>query len=597
MLPEWGLHGLPPELSSNLSSPDTAHLQHQLYTAYTEQLPGCAGRAGCCFGASRSVRRGRVCEAAPGDSLYESLHLRMGCIARAYSIALLFNMGERLPESGRQYNTNVMFDSRGCLQLKHRKRHLINEFLFDVPDAPEDRDEHPIAVFESAQLGRVATVVCFDVESPRVTQELAARVDTLLLPVAWTDYGLLDPLLSYRYHAAIAARLGINLLVANLHNPENYMGSSGIYAPDGPRAHHCSVSRSAESVLLVADVPLRPHLLHAGREGRAAPKCTRQQQSNEKRRSTGPNQQRANAGSNKCVEVRENTDSSATSAQMQARYLEGSSLVYRFDPLEHRCVKACYAGLCCRVRVDLSPEPTASALSPLASAAATAAAGELLELEVAGNIIDNFGAMSPTDRQHRYQWCRVSRAGEVTHHDHKCALECPSRDAHVQHHVLLHALPELELEPTGAFPTAATLWATNVTAPNATLAGPSPLAGDGPLPPESNNSSARISSREKAASASGHSSRVSYISLSGTLSGFVFPSLLVADPRGRLVPHYRGVRVSRNHSRLQFQLEPADAARLSIHSASLFARLYEYDVLHSRSSRSDSSRNPRRNQQ
>ena len=181
--PEWGLHGLPPELTSNLTSPDTADLQHRLYTAYTEQLPGCAGRAGCCFPARVNVRRVRVCETTPGESLYEWLHLRVAFIARAYRIALLVNMGERLPASRRQYNTNVLFDSRGCLKQRHRQRHLLNEFLFDVPNAPE----HPVAVFESAELGRVAAVVCFDIESPRVTQELMARADTLLVSVASTD--------------------------------------------------------------------------------------------------------------------------------------------------------------------------------------------------------------------------------------------------------------------------------------------------------------------------------------------------------------------------------------------------------------------------
>ena len=552
VLPEWGLHGLPPELTSNLTSPDTADLQHRLYTAYTEQLPGCAGRTGCCFPARVSVRRVRVCEAAPGESLYERLHLRMACIARAYRIALLFNMGERLPASGRQYNTNVLFDARGCLQLRYRKRHLLNEFLFDVPDAPEDSDAHPVAVFESAELGRVAAVVCFDIESPRVTQELAARVDTLLLPVAWTDYGLLDPLLSYRYHAAIAARLGINLLVANLHNPENYMGSSGIYAPDGPRALHCSVNRSAESTLLVADVPLSPRLQ---RERRAAAKCTaHQQQSRLKHDNSAAAPKRAN---DKCVVVHEEYDRSAKSAQMQARYLEGSSLVYRFDPLEHHCVKACYAGLCCRVRIDLSPEPTASP-----------AAGELLELEVAGDVVDNYGDMSPTDREHRYQWCRLSRADEVTHHDHKCALDCPTPTAHLPEHMPL--VPELDL-------TAVPNTNLSLSAPNDTL--DDLFADESALKVSNSSASANVT-------ASRLSSRLSYISLSGNFSGFVFPSLLVADPRGRLLPHYRAVRVSLNHMRLQYRLEPDEAGRLAIHSASLFARLYEHDVHHVRSDRS-----------
>ena len=157
------------------------------------------------------------------------------------------------------------------------------------------------------------------------------------------------------------------------------------------------------------------------------------------------------------------------SAQMQARYLEGSSLVYRFDPLEHRCVKACYAGLCCRVRVDLSPEPTTSPASGAAAGGGRRRRGQLRRHEP-----------NPTDREHRYQWCRLSRADEVTHHDHKCALECPTPTAHLPEH--MSVVPELDFSAIAN---------TNLSAPNDTLADLLSLSSESAL--ETSSSSANVS--------------------------------------------------------------------------------------------------------
>ncbi|KAH3736027.1 hypothetical protein DPMN_042587 [Dreissena polymorpha] len=101
----------------------------------------------------------------------------LSCRAKTSGIYIVANMGDIkpcskvkdpfCPRDGRyQFNTNVVFDDKGCLIARYHKRNIYDETpLFD----PAPKNEF---VFFHTDFGRFGTVICFDLLHENPTQTL-----------------------------------------------------------------------------------------------------------------------------------------------------------------------------------------------------------------------------------------------------------------------------------------------------------------------------------------------------------------------------------------------------------------------------------------
>lgn len=182
---------------------------------------------------------------------------RLSCLAQKYEMYLVVNAGDvkwcnrttdsKCPEDQRyQYNTNVVYDTEGCLVVKYHKQNLFFESQFNTPD------KVTYAVFDTP-FGRFGTFTCFDVlfKEPAIPLVEHYGIDTVLFPTAWMD--ALPLLAAVQFHSAWARGMGVNFLEANLQIPEAKFCGSGIYTSNGDGVYERNV-RSNKEVLLIKTV-------------------------------------------------------------------------------------------------------------------------------------------------------------------------------------------------------------------------------------------------------------------------------------------------------------------------------------------------------
>ncbi|KAM9679278.1 pantetheinase isoform 2-T2 [Dama dama] len=187
---------------------------------------------------------------------------RLSCLAKDNSIYVVANIGDKkscnasdpqCPPDGRyQYNTDVVFDSKGKLVARYHKQNLfLNEDQFNAPKEPE------VVTFNTT-FGKFGIFTCFDIlfHDPAVTLVRESRVDTILFPTAWMN--VLPHLSAIEFHSAWAMGMKVNFLASNLHYPLKKMTGSGIYAPDSPRAFHYDM-KTEKGKLLLAQLDSHPH--------------------------------------------------------------------------------------------------------------------------------------------------------------------------------------------------------------------------------------------------------------------------------------------------------------------------------------------------
>ena len=117
-----------------------------------------------------------LAEALDGPTVTEWLEL-----ARSLDVTIVGGIAER-GDDGRFYNSAVMADPGG-LRARYRKAHLWNteKGLFTAGD------ERPPVVATS--FGRIAIMICYDVEFSEWVRDVALRgADLLCLPVNWPLY-------------------------------------------------------------------------------------------------------------------------------------------------------------------------------------------------------------------------------------------------------------------------------------------------------------------------------------------------------------------------------------------------------------------------
>jgi predicted amidohydrolase len=101
--------------------------------------------------------------------------------ARQLNVVLVAGLATK--ESGKFYNSSVIIDSTG-IRGRYQKVHLWNnEWDFFTPGI-----ENPLIV--ETNIGRIATMVCYDIEFPEwVRLTMLANATILAIPMNWPDTG------------------------------------------------------------------------------------------------------------------------------------------------------------------------------------------------------------------------------------------------------------------------------------------------------------------------------------------------------------------------------------------------------------------------
>ena len=194
---------------------------------------------------------------------------RLSCMAKDHRIYIIANMGDikycdtkgdnSCPKDGRyQFNTNVVFDSKGTLISRYHKRNMYDETpLFDPSPTPE------YSIFETP-FGTFGHIVCFDILNYYPTQVLLDEkgIQNLIVTSAWNVfYPFVLPIQMY---SGLAKRNNINVIAANIRSFDYVMASSGIFG-----AHEEVFSdpdfMNSNGELLIAEVK-QPLLKDSGTE-------------------------------------------------------------------------------------------------------------------------------------------------------------------------------------------------------------------------------------------------------------------------------------------------------------------------------------------
>uniref|UniRef100_A0A250Y287 Vascular non-inflammatory molecule 2 n=1 Tax=Castor canadensis TaxID=51338 RepID=A0A250Y287_CASCN len=187
------------------------------------------------------------------------VQVRLSCLAKNNSIYILVNIGDKKqcksngcpPNGYYQYNTNVVYDTKGKLVARYHKYHLYVEPQFDTPGKPE------LVTFNTT-FGMFGIFTCFDIlfHDPAITLVKDFHVDTILFPAAWMN--VLPLLTAIEFHSAWAMGMGVNLLAANIHHPRLNMTGSGIYAPHAPKVYHYDMETQMGKILF-SKLESHPH--------------------------------------------------------------------------------------------------------------------------------------------------------------------------------------------------------------------------------------------------------------------------------------------------------------------------------------------------
>ncbi|XP_030602258.1 biotinidase-like [Archocentrus centrarchus] len=186
---------------------------------------------------------------------------RLSCMALRNKLYLVANMPDLQPcplkmsstsscppDGHWQFNTNVVFSSKGLLVARYHKQNLYFEESFDTPPELE------VITFDTEFAGRFGLFTCFDImfHDPAVVL-VEKGVRQFAFPTAWMNaLPLLD---SVQFQRAFSLGANVTLLAANIRNGKRMKGS-GIYTPFSATYHQAWEGDPEEGRLLVASVPV-----------------------------------------------------------------------------------------------------------------------------------------------------------------------------------------------------------------------------------------------------------------------------------------------------------------------------------------------------
>lgn len=189
------------------------------------------------------------------------MQYRLSCLAKHHQIYLAVNVIDAVPCTDqlpcrrsydhRYYNTEVVFDRRGCLVAKYHKVNLFmtEKLTLDTPPQPR------LSYFDT-EFGRFGLMVCFDAvfQTPAVDLVEKHNVTDIIFSTAWMN--VLPHYVSVSFHSGWARTMRVNYISANKHNePYRYVGS-GVYTPDGILAYTYNQSHGMGGHLVITEVPI-----------------------------------------------------------------------------------------------------------------------------------------------------------------------------------------------------------------------------------------------------------------------------------------------------------------------------------------------------
>ena len=174
-------------------------------------------------------------------------------VSYAEELNIVLVAGLAIKDSGHLFNTSVIIDPTG-FRGWYKKVHLWHDEIdFFTPG-----DEEPLVV--DTEIGRIATMVCYDVEFPEwVRLAMLSDATILALPTNWPDGGLSTdptPLEAVRVQAA-ASQNKLIVAAADRTRVERgvvWTGSSVITDSDGVIKVIADREKPNEMQILVADV-------------------------------------------------------------------------------------------------------------------------------------------------------------------------------------------------------------------------------------------------------------------------------------------------------------------------------------------------------
>ena len=151
------------------------------------------------------------------------------------------------------FNTNAVFNPKGCLQAKYYKTHTVEE----EPERLNKPLKPDYVYFDIPEYGRFGTATCADgiFRNPVVDLVEKYEIDHLIFPMAWHNNFTHTWSVSTGWQLAVAARYNISVIASNLHDPKYYYQGSGIY-------HSLTAlnvtynNEQTTSTLITADLPI-----------------------------------------------------------------------------------------------------------------------------------------------------------------------------------------------------------------------------------------------------------------------------------------------------------------------------------------------------
>ncbi|ROT66862.1 putative vanin-like protein 2 isoform X1 [Penaeus vannamei] len=196
-----------------------------------------------------------LCNSTDTSESVEAVRV-LSCAAAELGIYLVVNLAERVPsareclDSGFDvYNTEVVFDRAGAVVAKYHKKSLYLEPGF-TPGSQDDKE----AIF-TTDFGVTFTLqVCFDVlyPGPGTSNVVERGVKDAIMSSYWVDE--LPFLTAPQVWQSWSEGLAVNLMVANVHNPEEGALGSGIFRGLTSQDSLYTYDPNSGSKLLVGEV-------------------------------------------------------------------------------------------------------------------------------------------------------------------------------------------------------------------------------------------------------------------------------------------------------------------------------------------------------
>ncbi|WP_084631202.1 carbon-nitrogen hydrolase family protein [Ferrimonas senticii] len=114
---------------------------------------------------------------------------QLAALAKQYQCYLVAGTLPVAAADGRAFASSWLFGPDGNGLGRYDKVHLFDAEVGDGHSYHESRDTHPgsrLLVIDSA-IGRIGMAVCYDVRFPSMWSQLAAEVDLMVLPAAFTE--------------------------------------------------------------------------------------------------------------------------------------------------------------------------------------------------------------------------------------------------------------------------------------------------------------------------------------------------------------------------------------------------------------------------